>query len=142
MLNKKMTLITGLCGVALFLIGLVLILFVDGNDIMSRLSGLVMALGCGIIGGSVGRWYRIKKIEKIPNKSKQLEIEYKDERNTLIRYRAKAISGDITNWLVILVAYICIVMDYPLWLVFLILGIFLLKYILEIIFINKYNKEL
>ena len=142
MLNKKKNLILGLSGVVMFLVGLCLTFSVDGGDVMSRLSSLVTALGCGIIGGSIGTWYKIKRIEKIPNKSKQIEIEYKDERNTLIRYKAKSIAGEITNWIVILVAYICIVMGYPTWLVFLILGVFLLKYILEIVFIAKYNKEL
>lgn len=129
-------------GISLFLIGLYLIYFVNGGDEFSRLSTLVTALGGGLIGGSTARWYRINRTEKIPNKSKEIEIEYNDERNTFIRYKAKSTSGEITNWIFMLVAYICIVKDYSSWLIYSILGIVVSKYILEAIFINKYNKEL
>ena len=36
------------------------------------------------------------------------KIEYKDERNELIRDKANAKAGDISNWFVLLIAYICI----------------------------------
>ncbi|WP_052356510.1 hypothetical protein [Faecalimicrobium dakarense] len=142
MISKKTNLLLLLLGIFLFLIGLYLIYFVDGGDEFSRLLTLIIALGGGLIGGSTARWYRIKRIEKIPNKSKEIEIEYNDERNTLIRYKAKSISGEITNWIFVVVAYVCIVKNYPLWLIYLILGIVVSKYIFEIIFIKKYNKEL
>ncbi|WP_195938096.1 hypothetical protein [Romboutsia sp. 1001713B170131_170501_G6] len=128
-------------GVVLAIVGLLASIFVDKGDIISRLFGLVFALGFGLIGGGLGSLYKIKRIEKIPGKSKQIEIEYKDERNELIRDKANAKAGDISNWFVLLIAYICIIMGYPTWLVFLILGVFLLKYILWILLINKYNKE-
>ncbi len=112
------------------------------GELISRLFGLIFALGCGLIGGGIGGFCQIKRIEKIPGKFKQMEIEYNDERNTLIRYKANAKAGDISNWFVILIAYICIIMDYSTWLVFLLLGVFLMKYILWILLINKYNKEI
>lgn len=142
MISKKTNLSLLLLGVSLFLIGLYLIYFVDGGDEFSRLSTLITALGGGLIGGSTARWYRIRSIEKMPNKSKEIEIEYNDERNTLIRYKAKSISGEITNWIFVVVAYVCIVKNYPSWLICLMLGIVVSKYIFETIFIKKYNKEL
>ncbi|WP_195236990.1 hypothetical protein [Romboutsia sp. 1001285H_161024_C4] len=141
MLSKKRSFIILILGVVLAIVGLLASIFVDKGDIISRLFGLVFALGFGLIGGGLGSLYKIKRIEKIPGKSKQMEIEYKDERNELIRDKANAKAGDISNWFVLLIAYICIIMGYPTWLVFLILGVFLLKYILWILLINKYNKE-
>lgn len=141
-INKKSNFMLLILGITLFLVGLYLIYFVNGGDEFSRLSTLVTALGGGLIGGSTARWYRINRVEKTPNKSKEIEIEYNDERNTFIRYKAKSISGEITNWIFMLVAYICIVKDYSSWLIYSILGIVVSKYILEAIFINKYNKEL
>ncbi|RDY26545.1 hypothetical protein CHL78_012895 [Romboutsia weinsteinii] len=142
MLDKKKSLIIMLLGIVLAIVGLLSTIFVDGGDMISRLSTLVFALGFGLIGGALGSLYKIKRIEKIPGKSKQMEIEYKDERNELIRDKASAKAGDISNWLVLLIAYICIVMGYPIWLIFLILGVFLAKYIIWIVLMNKYNKEL
>ncbi|SHH69259.1 hypothetical protein SAMN02745196_01058 [Clostridium collagenovorans DSM 3089] len=139
--NKKNTSIIILLGVALSIIGLLLTIFVNAGDVFSRLSTLIFALGFGLIGGGLGNLYKIRNIEKIPGKSKQMEIDYKDERNELIRNIAKSKAGDITNWFVILIAYICIIMGYPLWLIFFVLGVFLLKYIIEIMLIIKYNKE-
>lgn len=141
MLSKKRSFIMLILGVVLAIVGLLASIFVDKGEIISRLFGLVFALGFGLIGGGLGSLYKIKRIEKIPGKSKQMEIEYKDERNELIRDKANAKAGDISNWFVLLIAYICIIMGYPTWLVFLILGVFLLKYILWILLINKYNKE-
>lgn len=143
MLNKKKHLIgVTLTGVILLIVGLSASIFLDKGELISRLFGLIFALGCGLIGGGIGGFCQIKRIEKIPGKFKQMEIEYNDERNTLIRYKANAKAGDISNWFVILIAYICIIMDYSTWLVFLLLGVFLMKYILWILLINKYNKEI
>lgn len=142
MVSKNTNFMLLILGIFLFLIGLYLIYFVNGGDEFSRLSTLITALGGGLIGGSTARWYRIKRIEETPNKSKAIEIEYNDERNTLIRYKAKSISGEITNWIFVVVAYICIVKDYSSWLIYSILAIVLSKYIFEAIFIKKYNKEL
>lgn len=142
MSNKKSSILIIISGVGLAVIGLLASIFIDKGDIISRLSGLVFALGFGFIGGGLGSLYKINRIEKIPGKSKQMEIEYKDERNELIRDKANAKAGEISNWFVLLIAYICIVMGYPTWLIFLVLGVFILKYILWIVLINKYNKVL
>ncbi|MEG0855885.1 MAG: hypothetical protein RSG52_05345 [Terrisporobacter sp.] len=142
MSNKKSSILIIISGVGLAVIGLLSLIFIDKGDIISRLSGLVFALGFGFIGGGLGSLYKINRIEKIPGKSKQMEIEYKDERNELIRDKANAKAGEISNWFVLLIAYICIVMGYPTWLIFLVLGVFILKYILWIVLINKYNKVL
>lgn len=141
MLNKRRNLMMLISGIVLTIVGLLTSIFIYKGDIITRLSGLVFALGFGLIGGSLGILYKIRRIENTPGKSKQMEINYKDERNELIRDKAKAKAGEITNWFVILIAYICIVMGYPLWLVLIILGVFLLKYAIEIVFMIKYNKE-
>ena len=142
MINKKKYLsLLIISGLIISIVGLLGLIFLDKGEIISRLFNLMFALGCGLIGGGIGSFYKIKRIEKTPGKSKQMEIEYNDERNKLIRDMANAKAGDISNWLVLLVAYICIIIGYPMWLVLLLLGVFLIKYILWVFFINKYNKE-
>lgn len=142
MLNKKKNIILVVIGIVLAIVGLICTINVESGGITSRVSTLISSLGFGLIGGGLGSLHKIKRIEKIPGKSKQIEIEYNDERNELIRDKANAKAGDITNWFVLLIAYICIIMGYPNWLIFLVLGVFLLKYILWIVLIRKYNEKL
>lgn len=142
MLNKKKNIILVVVGIVLAIVGLICTINVESGGITSRVSTLISSLGFGLLGGGLGSLHKIKRIEKIPGKSKQIEIEYNDERNELIRDKANAKAGDITNWFVLLIAYICIIMGYPNWLTFLVLGVFLLKYILWIVLIKKYNEKL
>ncbi|MGL4873444.1 MAG: hypothetical protein ACRC30_02205 [Clostridium sp.] len=122
-------------------IGGFLISATSQNDMIERIGGIVGALGCGVMGGYFGVIRQHKYYKENPSKQKEMQIELKDERSNLIRTKAAAKAGNITTWLILGVAYLFIILDYPLWLVFLILGIFLLKTVLEIIFIKKYNNE-
>lgn len=141
MVSKKgAKLLIGL-GIGAAIIGFFISAIVD-NEILGKIGSLVGALGCGTLGGSVGIIYQHKKYEKNPDKKKQSEIEMKDERSNLIREKAAAKAGNITNWMFLGVAYICIILNLPTWLVMLIIGIFVLKVGLEIMFIKKYNEEL
>lgn len=141
MVSKKGAKILIGLSIAVAIIGFFISAIAD-NEILGRVGSLVGALGCGILGGSIGMIYKHKKYEKNPTIKKQLEIELKDERSNLIREKAAAKAGNITNWMFLGVAYICIVLDLPTWLVMLIIGIFALKVGLEIMFIKKYNEEL
>ena len=139
--NKKSAIIRIVIGIILAIVGLSLQLIIKSEEIISRTLSLTFALGCGLIGGGLGALYKIKSIENVPGQLKQIEIEYKDERNEFIRNKANAKAGDISNWFVIILAYICVIMGYPNWLIFFMVGIFCIKYILGVLLMNKYNKE-
>ena len=64
---------------------------------------------------------------------KQNEIEANDERNQLIRMKAQALCGEILHWLLMVGAWIGILVDAPLWSILLLVGVFLLKTILDVI---------
>ncbi|MGL4346214.1 MAG: hypothetical protein ACRCTE_13530 [Cellulosilyticaceae bacterium] len=144
MINKKKNgcVILILTGILLAVVGLLLSAFATDGTVIARVASLGFGLGFGIIGGGIGALYKMNRLEKTPGKSKQMEIDYRDERNAMIRDKANAKAGEFSNWLVLLVAYLCIIMGYPTWLVLLILGVFLSKYILWIVLINRYNKTL
>ena len=105
-------------------------------------SGILLGTGAGVIGASIAKLYFISLEKKNPDMIKENEIELQDERNVLIRQRAKAKSADITQWLIMLIAYLEIFVNAPLWIILLTVGIFVLYNIIQIYYINKFNKEM
>ena len=105
-------------------------------------SGILLGTGAGAIGASIAKLYSINLEKKNPDMIKENEIELQDERNVLIRQRAKAKSADITQWLIMIIAYLEIFVNAPLWIILLTVGIFVLYNIIQIYYINKFNKEM
>lgn len=113
-------------------------LFVELNSI----SGLLLGTGAGVFGANIAKLYFINFEKKNPDIVKENEIEFKDERNVLIRQRAKAKSADIMQWLTMLIAYLTILVNAPLWITLVLVGIFVLYNIIQIYYMNKLNKEM
>ena len=109
---------------------------------LNSLSGLLLGTGAGVFGANIAKLYSINLEKKNPDIIKENEIELKDERNILIRQRAKAKSADITQWLIMIIAYLEIFVNAPLWIILLTVGIFVLYNIIQIYYINKFNKEM
>ena len=105
-------------------------------------SGILLGTGAGVLGANIAKLYFINLEKKNPDIVKENEIELKDERNILIRQRAKAKSADITQWLIMIIAYLEIFVNAPLWIILLTVGIFVLYNIIQIYYINKFNKEM
>ena len=105
-------------------------------------SGILLGTGAGVLGANIAKLYSINLEKKNPDLIKENEIELKDERNVLIRQRAKAKSADITQWLIMLVAYLEILVNAPLWITLVTIGIFILYNIIQIYYVNKFNKEM
>ena len=105
-------------------------------------SGILLGTGAGVIGASIAKLYTINLEKKNPDMIKENEIELQDERNVLIRQRAKAKSADITQWLIMIIAYLEIFVNAPLWIILLTVGIFVLYNIIQIYYINKFNNEM
>lgn len=125
------------------LIGIILIAlsYVFKGEVKT-VSGVLIGVGAGMFGMSIANLY-MKHIEKKhPEDMKQNEIEFKDERNTLIRYRAKAKAGDVIQWFIMAIAYLMIIIDAPLWVTLAVVGVFLLYNVLSLYFMNKYQKEM
>lgn len=127
--------------IAALIISIIMIigsLFVELNS----LSGLLLGTGAGFFGANIAKLYSLNLEKKNPDIIKENEIELKDERNILIRQRAKAKSADIIQCLIILIAYLTIIVNAPLWITLLTVGIFVLYNIIQIYYINKFNKEM
>ena len=105
-------------------------------------AGILLGTGAGVLGANIAKLYFISLEKKNPDMIKENEIELQDERNVLIRQRAKAKSADITQWLIMIIAYLEIFVNAPLWIILLTVGIFVLYNIIQIYYINKFNKEM
>ncbi|WP_334073574.1 MULTISPECIES: hypothetical protein [Paenibacillus] len=115
--------------------------FFKGEEVKT-ISGVLIGVGAGLVGMSVAQLY-MKRVEfNHPELAKQTEIELKDERNTMIRHRAKAKAGDITQWLIMGIAYLSIIISAPLWVTLAIVAVFLAHTVIGLYYMNKYQKEM
>lgn len=131
--------------IILMIIGVILIAFsfvFANNEDYKTLNGAFLGIGAGGIGLSVSNLLMIFWYDKHPNELKLAEIDVHDERNEIIRNKAKAKCSDIIQWTVMAVAWITIFADFPLWSTLLLVAVFLFKNILELILMNQYNKEM
>ena len=110
----------------------VLMIFLSQFVELNSHSGILLGTGAGVIGASIAKLYIINLEKKNPDMIKENEIELQDERNVLIRQRAKAKSADIMQWLIMLIAYLTIFVNAPLLITLLTVCIFVLYNIIQI----------
>lgn len=115
--------------------------FFKGEEVKA-ISGVLIGIGAGLVGLSTS--YLIMKYmeHKNPELERQTRIDQNDERNTLIRNRAKAKAGDITQWFVMALCYITILISSPVWLSLTVAGVFLFYNVLSMYLTIKYQKEM
>lgn len=138
-MNKKsifyiVMLLLGICCV-------IISLFIHGEEVKA-ISGILIGVGSGFVGMSVINFVNIHIENKNPEYKKQSLIDLNDERNTLIRNRSKAKAADITQWFIIVIAYITILISAPLWVTLVVIMVFLLYNFLSIYFMAKYQREM
>lgn len=138
--EKRITQIQILFGITIFLIGLAINYRVQDNNLFSKNCMFFIILGNCLSCGGYGRLYRIKKLEKNPNKYKEVEIETSDERNQFIRLKSSSISGEITNWIIIIFSCILLILDAPYYIIFSLVFIYISKYIVQLVLFNRFNK--
>ena len=116
--------------------------FFFNDATMKPVAGSLIGIGAGLIGMSLANLVMKQMERKNPTLEKQSQIDYYDERNTMIRNRAKAKAGDITQWLIMGIAYITILISAPLWVTLVVVIVFLIYHFIGLYLINKYQKEM
>lgn len=116
--------------------------FIFNDATMKPVAGSLIGIGAGLMGISIANLIMKHMERKNPELEKQSQIDYNDERNTMIRNRAKAEAGDITQWLIMGVAYITILISAPLWVTLAVVIVFLIYHFIGIYLMNKYQKEM
>ncbi|BDF58961.1 hypothetical protein CE91St36_17780 [Christensenellaceae bacterium] len=138
---KKKTgvyLVIGMIGIALALS----VRFLLQDYLSASQSGAMIGIGAGLFGFGISKWCFGRWSEKNPELMKQNEIEANDERNQFIRLKAQALCGEIFHWILMAGAWICIVIDAPLWVTLLLVGTFLLKTILDLVLMAYYQRRM
>lgn len=130
-------LIIGIFGLVLIVCAVVL-----HDKVSNSVDGALMGIGAGLTGIGISMYSFFRWAKKDPARWRQCEIESKDERNIIIRLRAKSAAGDVLQWTVMAAAWAAIFFNAPLWTVLAAVGIFLFKTILEICFMARYQKEM
>ena len=115
--------------------------YFDG-EATKTIAGTLIGIGGGLFGMSVSILVTQHVERKHPELEKQKKIEYKDERNTMIRNRAKAKAGDITQWLIMAIAYLNILISAPLWMTLAIVAVYAGYNIIGMVLMSKYQNEL
>lgn len=138
-MNKKSLfyLIIGIFGIALIVLAIVM-----NDKVPDAVDGSLMGVGAGLTGLGISMWRFFRWIKKDPARRKQYEIESNDERNVIIKFRAKAIAGEVLQWTVMAAAWAAIFLGAPLWVILAAVGIFLFKTVLEMCLMARYQKDM
>lgn len=112
------------------------------TGIPDSLGGMLMGLGSGLFGMSAAMLLSVRQERKNPALARQNEISRKDERNTAMRNRAKALAGDVLQWAVMAAAWMAVGLGAPLWVVLLAVGVFVMKSLLELCLLLRYQKTM
>ena len=136
--KKKTLLILGIIAGLLFqFIGISL-----GLGKLRIVSGIFLTLYALLFSLCLNKLSRMSREAEFPEAVRQEEIELHDERNTQIRNRAKARTSDITRWVVIALAWVNFLVRGALWMTLALIGVFVLMYILDFCYTEKYQQEM
>ena len=139
MKNKQLK-ILGLAG--LIFVGITLITVGILKDYSNNINGALIGLGSGLIGAALAQLFTIRIYSKNPEKLKVKTVEVNDERNIMIKEKARAKTYGIFNFVLSALLLLLVFMGLkPIWLSAAI-SLYIIRYIIEIFFINKYMKEM
>lgn len=107
--------------------------------LVKQIIGIMIGVGASLVGAGVSSlWMKIQE-EKNPELKKANDVAWYDERNVLIRNKARAMAGEIMKWGFMVIAYLLMLIDAPLWMTLVSIGAFMAYYLLTVFFTNKYN---
>ena len=136
--KKKTLLILGIiASLILQFIGIFL-----GSEDRRILSGICLTIYVLLYTLCINKLSRMSRKAEFPEAVRQEEIEFHDERNTQIRNRAKARTSDITRWVIIALVWVNYMVRGAWWMTLALSGVFLLMYILDFCYTEKYQNEM
>lgn len=139
-MRKKKRFYTVLIVIGLCLVGVSFLLWKSGQSyhVWAALMGGATVLFSVSFPQRLAIWSE----ETSPSEAKRNKIERGDERNVAMRNRAKALSGDVLQWVIVIVAWAAYGLGLTLGVVFLAFLAVLLKELLELYLMSRYQKEM
>lgn len=131
--------------IVLLTVGLCLItaaLALRGRSLPDHVGGMLTGIGSGLSGLSISQLLLLRQERKNPALARQNQIGRTDERNITLRNRAKALSGDVLQWTVLAAAWASIGFGAPLWVTLLAVGGFVLKSVMELFLLLRYQRAM
>lgn len=104
--------------------------------------GALIGVGSGLFAMGLSNLLMLRWAEKDPKQMRLAEIESADERNVAIRRRAKALSGEVLQWVVLAAAWVSIALGGPLWVTLTAVGVFVGKSVLELVLMARYQRQM
>ncbi len=130
-------------GFIIFAAGLVLLkLLPDADGILKVLPYICVGVGAGVFGGNLGTAIVNNTIMKNPKMAKQVEIEEKDERNEVIRNKAKARAYDLMVYVYSAVLLAFALMQVNMYVILILAIMYLFINFTYIYYRIKYHKEM
>ena len=111
-------------------------------DLPGSVGGTLMGSGSGMAAIGLTQLLMLRLDTKDPAQARRKEIEVNDERNVAIRRRAKALAGDVLQWAVMAAAWVSIGFGAPLWVTLAAVVVFVLKSVLEVYLVVRYQREM
>ncbi len=137
--RKKLYLYAGL-----IVVGIVLIVLAAFNvfEVQKPVEGVMFGIGAGLAGMSFAGLASVKFYDKHPHLAKISAIEQKDERLLAIRFKARSKAATWTNLMLIIIAYVTILAELPLWLTLSLVGIYCAYHVLAIAYTVHYQNKM
>ncbi|MCI8597419.1 MAG: hypothetical protein HFJ10_03105 [Lachnospiraceae bacterium] len=132
----------------LFILGIIAGLIVQfigitvGAEHLRMISGICIGIGAVLFSLAINGLYRLSFEKEFPEAVRQEKIEQEDERNIQIRNRAKARSSDIIRWVLIGIGWLNFLIRGSLWITLALIGVFVLVYVLDWFYMDKYQREM
>ena len=129
---------------ALLIIGIALIglSFLLSTEAQKAIQGVMMGVGAGLLGMSAANLIMKRYEKQHPEVARQSEMEQKDERNMMLRAKARASAANVLQWLIIALAFVMILTDAPLGYTLGAIGVYLAYHVLSVIFMARYQKKM
>ena len=137
---KKTWVYAALLTAGAVLIGLSFLFFTAEEE--KTLGGVMIGIGAGLLGMSGANLITKRYEKRHPEVVRQSKIEEKDERNVMIRAKARAAAGAAAQWLIIALAFVMILTDAPLGYTLAAIGVYLAYHVLSVIFVSRYQKQM
>jgi hypothetical protein len=124
-------------GLALVAIGLFAI-----HESQRAIAGLCVGIGAGLAGMNLAQYFIDRYYESHPQERRQSEIVARDERTQLIADRSKARAFDVMIRALMLIPFLLIVVDAPLWVILATIAVYLTGFGVQIYYTTRFNREL